>query len=75
MAAECGSPFSWIDIDNPPQVQFFFPFVDAFRVRGWPVSLTVRDYGNALELLALRTASFHTVGKELDPRRSPKWRA
>jgi uncharacterized protein len=64
MAAERRSPHVWIDIDNPPQVQYLFPFVDAFRARGRPVSLTARDYGNALELLALRTASFHAVGKE-----------
>jgi predicted glycosyltransferase len=64
MAAEGSRPHVWIDIDNPPQVQYLFPFADAFRARGCLVSLTARDYGNALELLALRTSSFHRVGKE-----------
>ena len=38
MAAERGSPYVWIDIDNPPQVLYLFPFVDAFRSRNRPVS-------------------------------------
>jgi uncharacterized protein len=64
MAAERGRPHVWIDIDNPPQVQYLFPFVDAFHARGGSVSLTARDYGNALELLSLRTVAFHALGKE-----------
>jgi predicted glycosyltransferase len=64
MAADRSNPYVWIDIDNPPQVQYLVPFVDAFRCRGAEVALTARDYGNALELLALRTVSFHAVGKE-----------
>jgi uncharacterized protein len=54
----------WIDVDNPPQVQYLVPFEQAFRQRGAQVVLTARDYGNALELLAQRTTSFHPVGKE-----------
>jgi predicted glycosyltransferase len=64
MAAERASSQVWIDIDNPPQVQYLFPFVDAFRARGRSVCLTARDYGNALELLALRTVSFYALGEE-----------
>lgn len=54
----------WIDIDNPPQVQYLLPFVEAFRRRDVAVALTARDYGNAFELLRLRDASFHAVGRE-----------
>jgi uncharacterized protein len=54
----------WIDVDNPPQVQYLYPFVEAFRDRGAEVILTARDYGNALELLQLRGASFYPVGAE-----------
>jgi uncharacterized protein len=54
----------WIDIDNPPQVQYLVPFAGAFRRRGARVVLTARDYGAALELLAQRTSSFHVVGRE-----------
>jgi predicted glycosyltransferase len=54
----------WIDVDNPPQVQYLFPFLEAFRRRDVAVVLTARDYGNAFELLRLREASFHAVGRE-----------
>jgi uncharacterized protein len=54
----------WIDVDNPPQVQYLYPFVEAFRDRGAGVILTARDYGHALELLRLRGASFYSVGGE-----------
>ena len=54
----------WIDIDNPPQVQYLVPFAEAFRRRGAGVVVTARDYGAALELLAQRTSSFPVVGRE-----------
>src|SRR5580765_8280872 len=54
----------WIDVENPPQVQYLYPFVEAFRNRGAEVILTARDYGNALELLRMRGASFYAVGEE-----------
>ena len=53
----------WIDIDNPPQVQYLVPFVDAFRSRGIDVLLTARDYGETLELLRARRVSAHVVGR------------
>jgi uncharacterized protein len=64
VVAERGNLNVWIDIDNPPQVQYLAPFEQAFRARGAHVLLTARDYGNALELLAQRTKSFHAVDKE-----------
>jgi predicted glycosyltransferase len=64
MACRHRSPHIWIDIDNPPQVQYLCPFLNAFRTRGGDISLTARAYGNTLELLALRGASFQVVGKE-----------
>lgn len=62
----------WIDIDNPPQVQYLFPFVAAFRRQGAEVILTARDYGNALELLARQTTSFLVVGGEFGSSRIAK---
>jgi predicted glycosyltransferase len=58
-------PKVWIDIDNPPQVQYLLPFVDAFRTRGASVLVTARDYGNALELLEQRSAVFYPVGTQV----------
>jgi predicted glycosyltransferase len=64
MAATLTNLCVWIDVDNPPQVQYLFPFLEAFRRRDVAVVLTARDYGNAFELLRLREASFHAVGRE-----------
>jgi predicted glycosyltransferase len=64
MADRSGDVLVWIDIENAPQVQYLFPFVQAFRRKGASVILTARNYGSALELLEARNASFHVVGAE-----------
>jgi predicted glycosyltransferase len=53
----------WIDVDNPPQVQYLVPFVAAFQARGAEVVLTARDYGETLELLRARGVAAHVVGQ------------
>jgi predicted glycosyltransferase len=65
MGRNSGEPSVWIDIENAPQVQYLFPFVEAFRGRGSDVVLTARNYGSAVELLRERGASFHVVGAEV----------
>ena len=72
MAAELGNPYIWIDVDNPPQVQYLLPFADVFRDRGAEVVVTARDYGNALELLSQRTSSFVVIGREFGRSRAAK---
>jgi predicted glycosyltransferase len=62
----------WIDIENPPQVQYLVPFADAFRQRGAEVVVTARDYGNALALLTQRAASFTVVGGEFGRSKAAK---
>jgi len=52
----------WIDIDNPPQVQYLTPFVDAFARRGAEVLVTARDHGIAHELLRQRGVEFVRLG-------------
>jgi predicted glycosyltransferase len=52
----------WIDVDNPPQVQYLVPFADAFRAAGAEVVLTARDYGETRELLAARGVAAFVVG-------------
>lgn len=64
----------WINIDNPPQVQYLLPFVDAFRSRGLEVLVTARDYGMTTELLRARGAVHHTIGRELTSSRIAKMR-
>jgi predicted glycosyltransferase len=52
----------WIDVDNPPQVQYLVPFVAAFESRGIELLLTARDYGETCDLLRARGVSAHVVG-------------
>ncbi len=54
----------WIDIENPPQVQYLTPFVDAFTRLGHKVVVTARDHGMALELLRLRGVEVTAIGKQ-----------
>ena len=53
----------WIDIDNPPQVQYLSPFERAFARLGAEVVVTARDYGDALELLRRRGVPHHALGR------------
>lgn len=52
----------WIDIDNPPQVQYLAPFAEAFAARGDDVFVTARDHGIAYELLLERGLPFQGIG-------------
>ncbi len=54
----------WIDIDNPPQVQYLLPFKRAFENTGHTVVVTARDYGITLELLHQRGVEHRAVGHE-----------
>jgi len=64
MSRDSGQASVWIDIENAPQVQYLYPFVEAFGQRGLQVVLTARDYGSTLALLRERGASFSVVGEE-----------
>lgn len=66
------APKVWIDIDNPPQVQYLLPFAEAFRSSGADVVVTARDYGNALELLAQRAAAVRVIGGEFGSSKAAK---
>ena len=52
----------WIDIDNPPQVQYLAPFAETFAARGDQVFVTARDHGIAHELLVERRLEFQGIG-------------
>jgi predicted glycosyltransferase len=62
----------WIDVDNPPQVQYLAPFESVFRAGGADVVVTARDYGNTYELLDSRGISYHPVGSSFGARRWQK---
>ena len=67
-----GRPLAWIDIDNPPQVQFLYRFRQAFLDLGVDVIVTARNYGITLELLRQQGADFHAVGSGFGRRRWQK---
>ena len=41
----------WIDIENPPQVQYLLPFRQAFEAAGLETVITARDYGSTVRML------------------------
>lgn len=41
----------WIDIENPPQVQYLLPIRAAFAAKGADTVITARDYGNSVDML------------------------
>jgi uncharacterized protein len=61
----------WIDVENPPQVQYLTPLVGAFRDAGADVVLTARDYGGTYALLESRDVSFERIGSSYG---REKWR-
>lgn len=52
----------WIDVENPPQVQYLLPLKPALEARGADVVVTARDYGNAFELLDQSGVDYTPVG-------------
>ena len=44
-------PTVWIDIENPPQVQYLLPFCQAFEAAGLRTVITARDYGSTVRML------------------------
>ena len=52
----------WIDIDNPPQVQYLLPFRAAFEAAGVDTVITARDYGSTLGLLEEAGVEAHVFG-------------
>jgi uncharacterized protein len=63
----------WIDIDNPPQVQYMLPFRAAFSKAGAEVFVTARAYGITADLISGQGAEARIVGAEFG--RSKLWKA
>ena len=55
----------WIDIDNPPQVQYLLPFRNAFEAAGLDTVVTARDYGRTVEMLQAAGARPQVFGKRV----------
>jgi uncharacterized protein len=58
---QAGRPV-WVDIENPPQVQYLVPTVQAFENAGRRVTVTARDAGMTLALLTQRGIEHAAVG-------------
>lgn len=52
----------WIDVTNPPQVQYLVPLKTAFENAGAEVTVTARNHGITLDLLRARGVSTHVAG-------------
>ena len=64
----------WIDIENPPQVQYLLPFRAAFENAGADVVVTARDHTVTLDLLRTQQIDFHSVGTAFGRRKVQKVR-
>ena len=63
---------SWIDIENPPQVQYLAPFRAALQARGHDVLVTARDQAMTVELLRERGIEPVVVGGDAASSRAGK---
>ena len=62
----------WIDIDNPPQVQYLLPVAEALAAQEEPILLTARAYGRTVDMLRQREARVTVVGREFGAARAAK---
>ena len=62
----------WVDIENPPQVQYLVPIVRAFQRRDSEVLVTARDYGATFELMRGQGIEFTPVGQHFGARKASK---
>ncbi len=62
----------WIDIDNPPQVQYLLPLDRAFRGSGARTVITARDYGTTVEMLRAAGVNAHVFGRRTGSGRARK---
>ena len=58
-----GAVAAWVDIENPPQVQYLGSIVDGLLERDLEVLVTARDYGDTLALLEARDVPYVPVGR------------
>jgi predicted glycosyltransferase len=66
------SPPVWVDIDNPPQVQYLVPVAREFAARGCRIMLTARDNSITHQLLVDQGVDFLSVGKRFGRQTSRK---
>jgi uncharacterized protein len=55
----------WIDIENPPQVQYLLPFRAWFEAAGLETVITARAYGRTVEMLQAAGARPYVFGERV----------
>lgn len=53
----------WFDFTNPPHVNFYKPFIDYFKEKGFETKLTAREFVETTKLLRLNDLDFEVYGK------------
>ncbi len=56
----------WIDLENAPNALFFSPIVRGLRSAGYEVLVTARDYGQTLDMAAMKGLDAYAVGKHYE---------
>jgi predicted glycosyltransferase len=54
---------AWVDIENPPQVQYLLPMRKALEEIGFDVEVTARDYGATAALLRATGVEHRMIGR------------
>lgn len=62
----------WIDIENPPQVQYLLPLKRAFEAAGAQTVITARDYGSTVEMLRHAGVEPHVFGSRVGRNKAVK---
>ncbi|HYB24527.1 MAG TPA: DUF354 domain-containing protein [Solirubrobacteraceae bacterium] len=57
----------WIDIENPPQVQYLLPLRRAFAAAGIQTAITTRHYGSTVDMLARAGVNAPAFGERVGP--------
>ena len=66
---------AWIDVDNPPQVQYLCPFARHLAGHmGAEIVLTARDYGTTIDLIRQRDLTPSVLGHQAGASRLSKYR-
>jgi predicted glycosyltransferase len=71
---DANSALLWVDIENPPQVQYLLPVARAANSVGARVMVTARDYGETFALLEDRQQPYRRVGAAYGARKIQKAR-
>lgn len=53
----------WLDITNAPHVIFFLPFIEKWKLDGFDIIITTREYSNTIDLLEKYNLNYDIIGE------------